>query len=544
MFEALSKGFREAQNRLAGLTELNEKNIQAALREVRLSLLEADVELGVVKRFLARVEAKALGQTVQTRVKHQGETHRVGAGEQFVKICHDELVEIMRHDGEPIQYADKGPTGVMMVGLQGSGKTTSAAKLARYFAREGRTPLLVAADMQRPAAVEQLKVLGEQIEVPVFNLPDKSPVDICVAARAHAVKQGADVIIYDTAGRLAIDRPLMDELAEIRQSVSPDNILLVIDAMIGQDAVKTARGFNEILDLNGVVLTKLDGDARGGAALSVKEITGAPVLFVGMGETTDKLEPFRPEGMAGRVLGMGDVVGLMQDFEEVVDQKSAEEDAMRIMQGQFTLDDFLNQVRTIQQMGSLKDLVDKIPGMGNMMPPGAEANLDDRELTRIEAMIQSMTPFEKKDPHCLVREPSRVSRIAKGSGQPEQGVSEMVQKFLFMQQMMSGMGQNMGLLGNIPGMKNLAMARNMRRAMKSGKLPPGTQAPGMGMPGMGMPGMGMPGMGMPGMGMPGAGAQGGPGSGRIKTLSRAEKNARKNQRKRERSARKKGKGKR
>jgi len=544
VFEALSKGFREAQNRLAGLTELNEKNIQAALREVRLSLLEADVELGVVKRFLARVEAKALGKTVQTRVKHAGETHTVTAGEQFVKICHDELVEIMRHDGELVNYAPSGPTGVMMVGLQGSGKTTSAAKLARYFSKEGKTPLLVAADMQRPAAVEQLKILGEQIDVPVFNLPDKSPVEICVAARAEAKKLGADVIIYDTAGRLAIDEPLMAELRQIKEQVSPDNIFLVIDAMIGQDAVKTAKGFNQVLDLSGVVLTKLDGDARGGAALSVKEITGAPVLFVGLGETTDKLEPFRPEGIAGRVLGMGDVVGLMQDFEEVIDQKKAEEDAMRIMQGQFTLDDFLNQIRTIQQMGSLKDLMEKIPGMGNMLPPGAEANLDDRELTRIEAMIQSMTPFEKQDPHALVREPSRVKRIAKGSGHAEPAVSEMVQKFLFMQQMMSGMGQNLGLLGNIPGMKNLAMARNMRRAMKGGKMPPGMPGMpgmgGMGMPGMGMPGMGMPGMGMPGMGMPAASAQGG----RIKTLSRAEKNARKNQRKRERAARKKGKGKR
>lgn len=541
MFEALSKGFREAQNRLAGLTELNDKNIQSALREVRLSLLEADVELGVVKRFLARVETKALGQTVQTRVKHEGETHTVTAGEQFIKICHDELVDIMRHEGDLIEYAASGPTGVMMVGLQGSGKTTSSAKLARYFVKEGKQPLLVAADMQRPAAVEQLKILGQQIDVPVFNLPNESPVEICVQARAEAKKIGADVIIYDTAGRLAIDEALMAELGQIKDQVKPDNILLVIDAMIGQDSVKTARGFNEILDLSGVVLTKLDGDARGGAALSVKEITGAPVLFVGLGETTDKLEPFRPEGIAGRVLGMGDVVGLMQDFEEVIDQKQAEEDAMRIMQGQFTLDDFLNQVRTIQQMGSLKDLVDKIPGMGNMMPPGAEANLDDRELVRIEAMIQSMTKAEKTDPHALVREPSRVKRIAKGSGQQEQAVSEMVQKFLFMQQMMSGMGQNMGLLGNIPGLKNLAMARNMRRAMKSGKMPPGM--PG-GMPGMGMPGMGMPGMGMPGMGMPGMGGSGAPAGGRVKTLSRTEKNARKNQRKRERAARKKGKGKR
>ncbi|HLV21407.1 MAG TPA: signal recognition particle protein [Polyangiaceae bacterium] len=543
MFEALSKGFREAQNRLAGLTELNEANIQSALREVRLSLLEADVELGVVKRFLAQVEQKSLGRTVQTRIKHDGQTQRVTAADQFVKICHDELVEMMRADTEPVQVAPSGRTGVMLVGLQGSGKTTSAAKLARWFEREGKKPLLVAADMQRPAAVEQLQILGEQIGIPVFNLPGQTPVDICAAADAEAKKLGRDVIIYDTAGRLAVDEPLMQELSEIKSRVAPHNIFLVVDAMIGQDAVKTARAFNDRLGISGVVLTKLDGDARGGAALSVKEVTGAPVVFVGLGETTDKLELFRPEGMASRVLGMGDVVGLMQDFESVVDQKKAEEDALRMMQGQFTLEDFLEQVRTIQRMGSLKDLVEKLPGMGSMLPAGA--NLDDKELVRIEAMIQSMTPAERRDPHALIREPSRVRRIARGSGQEEQGVSELVQKFLFMQQMMSGMGQNMGMLGNIPGMKNLAMARNMRRAMKSGRMPDmgalGGMPPGMpGMPGLGLPGMGLPGMGMPGFGMPSGGGAEPP---RMKTLSKAEKNARKNQRKRERTARKKGKGK-
>ncbi|MEB2324582.1 MAG: signal recognition particle protein, partial [Sorangiineae bacterium] len=500
MFEALTKGFREAQNRLAGLTELSESNIQSALREVRLSLLEADVELGVVKRFLARVEQKALGQTVQTRVKHAGETHRVSAAEQFVKICHDELVQMMGNDGEPLALASSGRTGIMMVGLQGSGKTTTAAKLARWAEKEGKKPLLVAADMQRPAAVEQLKVLGEQLEMPVFNLPGKTPLEICAAAEGEAKRLGRDVIIYDTAGRLAIDEPLMEELGAIKAKVSPENILLVIDAMIGQDAVKTARSFNERLGLTGVVLTKLDGDARGGAALSVKEVTGAPIVFAGVGETLDKLEPFRPEGMASRVLGMGDVVGLMQDFEEVIDQKKAEEDAARIMSGEFTLDDFLAQVRTIQKMGSLKDLVEKIPGMGGMMPPGV--NLDDKELVRIEAVIQSMTREERSDPHALIREPSRVKRISRGAGQPELAVTELVQKFLFMKQMMGGMGQNLGMLGNIPGFKNIAMARQMRRAMKSGAMP-GMGMPGMGMPGMGMPGMGMPGMGMPGMGMPG-----------------------------------------
>jgi signal recognition particle subunit SRP54 len=549
VFDALSKGFREAKNRLAGLTELDEKNIQAALKEVRLSLLAADVELGVVKRFLARVEQKALGQTVQTRLKHAGETHRVSASDQFIKICHDELVDVMQGEGEPLRFAERGPTGIMMVGLQGSGKTTSSAKLARHLESEGKKPLLVAADMQRPAAVEQLKVLGAQIGIPVFNIEGASPVDICKAARDEAKKTGRDVIIYDTAGRLAIDEPLMDELAAVREVTSPENILLVIDAMIGQDSVKTAKGFNARLELSGVVLTKLDGDARGGAALNVKEITGAPVVFVGMGETTDQLEPFRPDGMASRVLGMGDVVGLMKDFESVVDKKQAEEDALRMMQGQFTLDDFLNQVRMIQKMGSLKDLVDKMPGMSGMIPPGAESQLDDRELVRIEAIIQSMTRAEKRDPNLLVREPSRVERVSKGSGNPPQGVSELVQKFLFMQQMMGGMGQNLGMLGNIPGLKNLAMARNARRAMKSGKfqMPQGMGGmPGMpgGFPGMGgMPGMGgFPGMGgMPGMGgFPGMGGMGGGGAAtpKMRVLSQAEKNAKKNQRKRERDARK------
>ncbi|MDF3071619.1 MAG: Signal recognition particle, subunit Ffh [Polyangiaceae bacterium] len=546
MFEALAKGFREAQNRLAGLTELNEKNIDSALKEVRVSLLEADVELGVVRRFLDAVKAKSLGSTVQTRIRHQGETHKVSAAEQFVKICHDELVEMMHHEGEPITFGS-GITGIMMVGLQGSGKTTTAAKLARWLKKQGKSPLLVAADMQRPAAVDQLMVLGKQIEVPVFNIPGATPLAICQAAEAEARKEKADVIIYDTAGRLAIDEPLMEELGAIKSSVSPDNILLVIDSMIGQDAVKTAKSFNERLGISGTVLTKLDGDARGGAALSVKEVTGAPIVFVGMGETTDKLEPFRAEGMASRVLGMGDVVGLIQDFEDVVDQKQAEKDAMRMMQGEFTLEDFLNQIRMIQKMGSVRDLIEKIPGLSSMLPPGAAAQVNDSELTDAETIILSMTKFERQDPQSLIREPSRVKRIAGGSGRTEQSVGELVQKFLYMKQMMAGMGGMGGgaggMLGGLPGMGGLA--RNVRRAMKSGKMPegfpqmPGGMPPGFpGMPGMGgFPGMGMP--GMPGMGAPGM--VGGPRTPAMKALSASERNAKKNQRKRERDARKKGK---
>src|SRR4051794_9974264 len=380
MFDTLAKGFRQARNRLAGLTELTDGNIDSALREVRLSLLEADVEIGVVKAFLARVKEKAIGQTLQSRVKAGGDTQHVSASDLFIKICHDQLEEMMDYEGEPITFAESGATGIMMVGLQGSGKTTTCAKLARYLEKEKKKPLLVAADMQRPAAVEQLKILGQQLKVPVFSIPGESPVTICAAARAEAKKLGRDVIIYDTAGRLAIDEKLMEELSEIKAQTSPENIFLVVDSMIGQDAVKTSRSFHERLSVSGVILTKLDGDARGGAAISIKEVTGAPIVFAGMGETTDKLEPFRAEGMASRILGMGDVVGLMQDFEEVIDQKKAEADAERLMSGEFTLEDFLDQVKMIQKMGSLKDLVDKLP-LGGMFPGGMPegVNLDDRE---------------------------------------------------------------------------------------------------------------------------------------------------------------------
>jgi signal recognition particle subunit SRP54 len=545
MFDALAKGFKAARNRLAGLTELTEQNVESALREVRLSLLEADVELGVVKAFLARVKEKALGEVVRVKAKGQdGQAVKVSASDVFVKICHDELVAFMSPGEAPaIVTAPKGQvTGIMMVGLQGSGKTTTCAKLARLLQKEGKKPLLVAADMQRPAAVEQLKVLGEMINVPVFNVPDASPLDICKQALVQARTSKHDVVIYDTAGRLAIDEPLMEELSAIKAAVEPQNILLVVDAMIGQDAVKTSKAFNDRLALSGVVLTKLDGDARGGAALSIKNVTGAPIRFVGIGETLDKFEEFRADGMASRVLGMGDVVGLMKDFEQVVDEKDAAEKAMRMLEGQFTLDDFLEQIRMIQKMGSIKDLIAKMPGMGDMLPPGA--NLDEKEFDRVEAIIQSLTKFERRDPYALIREPTRVQRVSKGSGQPETQVQELIQKFLFMKQMMDGIGQNMGgMMGKIPGMKNVAMAKALKKQMAQGGM---GGMPGMGgFPGMpgGFPGMpggfpGMPGMGFPGMGMPGGGA---PGESltKMKTMSTAEKNARKAARKREKDARKK-----
>jgi signal recognition particle subunit SRP54 len=542
MFDALAKGFKAARNRLAGLTELSEQNVDSALREVRVSLLEADVELGVVKAFIARVKEKALGEVVRTRGKDtSGRTLKVSASDVFVKICHDELVSFMAPgDDAAISFAPKGQvTGIMMVGLQGSGKTTTCAKLARWLEKQGKKPLLVAADMQRPAAVEQLKILGEQIGVPVFNVPGATPLEICRQGLASARAGGKhDVVVFDTAGRLGIDEALMAELADIKAAVEPQNILLVVDAMIGQDAVKTSKAFHDRLGLSGVVLTKLDGDARGGAALSIREVTGAPVRFVGMGETLDKFEEFRADGMASRVLGMGDVVGLMNDFQEVVDEKDAAEKAMKMLEGKFTLDDFLEQIRMIQKMGSIKDLIAKMPGMGDMLPPGV--NLDDGELVRVEAIIQSFTKLERRDPYALIREESRVTRIAKGSGQPQEQVKELVQKFLFMKQMMDGMGANLGMMGRIPGMKNVAMAKQLRKQMAQGGMP-GMGMPGMGgfgMPGMGMPGMGgfgMPGMGMPGM-MPGGGGES---MTKMRPLSAAEKTARKAARKREKDARKK-----
>jgi signal recognition particle subunit SRP54 len=535
MFDALAKGFKQARNRLAGLTELTEQNIESALREVRLSLLEADVELGVVKSFLARVKEKALGEIVRVRAKStKGETFKVTASDQFTKICHDELVEFMTAEGPALTFAEKGPTGIMMVGLQGSGKTTTSAKLARLLQKQGKKPLLVAADMQRPAAVEQLQVLGKQIDIPVFNIPGATPLEICKKAMEEARQGKNDVVIFDTAGRLAIDERLMEELGQIKAAVAPANIMLVIDAMIGQDAVKVSKGFHDRLGLTGVIVTKLDGDARGGVTLSVREVTGAPVRFAGMGEGIDKLEEFRPDGMAQRVLGMGDVVGLMKDFEEVVDQKKAEEDALKMLEGNFTLDDFLNQIRMIQKMGSLKDIVGKMPGMSEMMP--ADANLDDNELVKIEAIISSFTKFERRDPYALVREPGRATRIAKGAGTDDKAVSELVQKFLFMRQMMEGLGG--GLLGNLPGMKTLGMAKNLRKMQKQGGMPGMGGFPGM--PGMGgfpgMPGM-LPGMGgFPGM--PGMGGVDGSLT-KMKSLTASEKNAKKAQRKREKEARRK-----
>jgi signal recognition particle subunit SRP54 len=479
MLDVLSDGFSKAKDKFRGKTTLTEDNIEDALGEIRRSLLEADVEYGVAKKFLADVKEKALGRTVQTKAGSGSGAMRVGAGEHFVKICQDELVNLMGPADAELNFATNRPSTIMMVGLQGSGKTTTTGKLTKYLVKKHkRKPLLVAADVYRPAAAEQLKVLGAKVGVPVFHIEGAKATEICKEAIQKAFDLGCDTILFDTAGRLTIDETLMQELDDIKALTKPDNILLVCDAMMGQDAVTTARSFDERLGLTGVVMTKLDGDARGGAALSVKGVTGKPIKFLGMGEDLDRLEEFRPEGLASRILGMGDVVGLIQDFERVAD-KDREEDALRMLQGQFTFKDFYEQLTMIQKMGPLKDIIAKMP-MQNMIPKGV--NVDDKELVKIKAMIDSMTVAERTNPKLF--NDSRIRRIAKGSGRPAKEVSELLKKFMAMRNMMGMLGKNMGLLGKIPGMGQLAQMNNMRKMASQmggmggmgGLMPPGMDA--------------------------------------------------------------------
>jgi signal recognition particle subunit SRP54 len=518
VLETLAKGFRSARQRLTGVAELTDDVIDEALREVRLSLLEGDVNFEVVKRFVARVREAARGKQVELRAKSaEYGTKTITPEQAFIAICQDELTKMMGPVDTELKWAKKGPTGIMMCGLQGSGKTTTVGKLARYLEKGfKKKPMLVAADVYRPAAVEQLKTLGRQLSMPVFSIDGSlDPVQICREANHAAAAQGCDVVIFDTAGRLAIDEPLMQELDDIDKAVTPANIFLVLDAMTGQDAVNVAETFNKRLNLDGVIMTKLDGDARGGAALSVKEITGKPIKFLGMGESLDKLEEFRPEGLASRILGMGDIVGLVKDFEQVVDAEKAEEDALRMLKGKFDMQDFLDQIRLIQKMGSLKDLFSKIPGLGGAMPEGV--NLDDKELVKIEAMISSMTIEERTDPQVFVAtswedftatsgksakrrradfHPSRVKRIAKGSGRGEHEVKELLQKFAQMRQMMVQLGASTGLMGKMPGFKQFAQMKKLANMdlgalmnAGGGGLPPDLAA-AAGMPGMpAMPGI-------------------------------------------------------
>jgi signal recognition particle subunit SRP54 len=479
MFETLTKGFRTAKQRFQGLAELDEATVDEALKDVRTSLLEADVGFDVVQDFCQRVREKATGVIVKIRASSKEKVRRVSPEDHFVKLCHDELIELMGPIETGLKYAKKGPTGIMLVGLQGSGKTTTVGKLARYLEKNHKRPLLVAADVYRPAAIDQLQILGKQLNIPVFSIPGASPPDICEKAVRVASESGRDVIIFDTAGRLAIDEPLMQELSEIDKRVQPANILLVIDAMIGQDAVGTAKAFNDRLNLDGVILTKLDGDARGGAALSVKAVTGKPIKFVGMGESSDRLEEFRPDGMASRILGRGDVVGLIQQFEDVVDEEKAEQDAKRMLQGKFDMNDFQEQLSVLKKMGPLGDMIDKIPGMSDAIPAGTQ--IDDRELVRIGAMISSMTKDERRHPERFVvtsweeiveggrrkkkrsafYDLSRLKRVARGCGHKEQEVADLLNRFAMMRQMMVQIGQSTGLMSKIPGFKQMAQAKKM-----------------------------------------------------------------------------------
>ncbi|HEY6049733.1 MAG TPA: signal recognition particle protein [Thermoanaerobaculia bacterium] len=479
MLDAVAKGFKAAKHKLTGKAELTEANIDDALRDIRVALLEADVELNVAKRFLARVKEKSLGEVVATTATdRKGKRLQVSPGDHFIKICHDELENLMGPVDTSLDLGRKDgrPAGIMLVGLQGSGKTTTVAKLANLLLKRGKKPILVAADIYRPAAVDQLKQLGKKLDIPVFHEENVKPPDMAQHALGFAGQKNRDVILYDTAGRLAIDEEMMGELEQLKARVAPENILLVADAMIGQDAVRTANEFDRRLGLSGFILTKLDGDARGGAALSIKEVTGKPIKFIGLGEAMDKLEEFRPEGLASRILGFGDIVGLMKDFEGVVDEKKAEEDAEKILTGNFDLHDFVEQIKLVKKLGSVSELLEKFPLFGEL-PEGI--TFDDKELGRVEAMISSMTQRERKNPDIIGDE--RVERIARGSGQSKQAVRGLLDRFFAMQKVMRQIGggpggAGAGLLSRLPGFRQIAQLQQLKG------MPPEDMAKMFGLP--------------------------------------------------------------
>lgn len=460
MLDAVTKGFRTAKNKLTGKAELTEENINDALRDIRVSLLEADVEFGVIKGFIANVKEKALGQVVAVKATDKkGEKHLASPGDHFIKICHDELEALMGPVDTSLVFKPAGaaPTVIMMVGLQGSGKTTTAGKLASYLIKKGKKPLMVAADIYRPAAIDQLKVLGQRLGVPVHSVEGAKPLELCKGGLEEARKTKRDVVILDTAGRLAIDEEMMQELEQVKDACKPDNTLLVVDAMIGQDAVRTASEFDRRLEIDGFVMTKLDGDARGGAALSIKQVTGKPIKFVGTGEKMDRLEEFRPAGLAGRILGFGDIVGLMQDFEEVVDTERAEEDAEKILSGNFDLEDFVEQIKMIRKMGPIGDIMEKFPIFGEL-PDGVK--FDDKELIKVESLVGSMTRQERKKPDLI--DASRARRIAKGAGRTPNELGGMLQRFFMMRKVMKQIGNNPGILSRLPGFRQIAQLQQMK----------------------------------------------------------------------------------
>jgi len=433
MFQDLTDRFEGVFKKLRGHGKLSERNISDTMREIRRVLLEADVNYKVAKDFVARVQGKALGHEV---------LRSITPAQQVIKILHDELALLMGESDALIKSASLPPTIIMLVGLQGSGKTTLAGKLARYLKKQGHNPLLVAADLQRPAAVQQLRVVGEQVGVPVFSKNDSTPVAVCSEAVDLARKEAKDTVILDTAGRLHVDGDLMAELQEIKQKTEPHEIFFVADGMTGQDAVNTASEFVQQLDFSGIVLTKLDGDARGGAALSIRAVTGKPIKFIGVGEKLDALEVFHPDRMASRILGMGDVLTLVEKAQQAVDVEKARKLEKKLRRQEFTLEDFYEQLQQIKNMGPLEDLMKMIPGAGGKAMKGLK--VDDRALIYVEAIINSMTREERQRPSIL--NGSRRKRIARGSGTSVQEVNKVLNQFQMMQKMVKKMSK-VGLKG-------------------------------------------------------------------------------------------------
>jgi len=425
MFDNLSDRLNAVFKKLKGHGKLTEKNIEEGLKEVRMALLEADVHYKVAKKFVADIKKRALGQEVMESLT---------PGQQVIKIVNQELTELMGGRLEDLNLSGSHPASIMLVGLQGSGKTTTAGKLAVYLRKQGRKPYLVPADIYRPAAIEQLTKLGDQLSVPVFpSNPEIDPVKICQEARATAHRELCDTLLIDTAGRLHIDEELMTELCRIKDAVTPSDILLVADAMTGQDAVNIAESFNNALDIGGVILTKMDGDARGGAALSIKSVTDKPIKFIGVGEKLSDLEPFHPDRMSSRILGMGDVLTMIEKAQTVVDEKKAVELEKRLRKNEFTLEDFRDQMVQIRKMGSISELINMIPGMGKIKQL-KNLEVDENEFIKIEAMINSMTSQERRQ-HTLIKG-SRRKRIAKGSGTSVQDINNLLKNYTQVVKMM------------------------------------------------------------------------------------------------------------
>ncbi|MDR3270794.1 MAG: signal recognition particle protein [Peptococcaceae bacterium] len=443
MFQSLSDKLQETFKRLRGKGKLSESDVSEAMREVRVALLEADVSFKVVKEFVAKVKERSIGVDV---------LESLSPAQQVIKIVNEELIALMGGAASKIEIASKPPTVLLLVGLQGSGKTTHSAKLAHMLKQQGKRPLLVACDTYRPAAVKQLQVLGEQIHVPVFYAEGKTPPVIARESIPYALAHGQDVVIIDTAGRLHINAELMSELQEIKRLTGPHEILLVVDAMTGQDAVNVAEAFHKELSLDGVILSKLDGDTRGGAALSVKAVTGCPIKFVGMGEKMDALEAFHPDRLASRILGMGDVLTLIEKAQQNFDEKKNQELEEKIRKAEFTLDDFLDQMQQLKKMGPLSSLLEMIPGLGKQLK---DVQIDEKEMVHIEALIYSMTPEERRRPSII--KDSRKKRIAKGSGRSVQELGRLLKQFEQMQKMMkqfSGLGKIPGIGKGKKGKKN------------------------------------------------------------------------------------------